>query len=165
MSEPAVKPFLEVRIRRAESEANLVGLCAGYPPLQLYATTGQNWQVTLLRHEPFGNACSLCLFPADETPASTACATAPASEADGDGERVDAALPFLSFAAGLMTACETVKRLLPGFPFNPDRVFLYTKPMLSLTSVRIPHRPGCFCESRDRGIHRAMLTARKNEKV
>ena len=134
---------------------------AGYPPLQLYATTGQNWQTTLLRHEPFGKACSLCLFPADEAPTSTACASVPVSESDTGEERVDAALPFLSFAAGLMTACETVKRLLPGFPFNADRVFLHTKPTPSLVSARIRHRDGCFCEFRDAALHRAMLTPGK----
>jgi hypothetical protein len=131
---------------------------AGFPPLQLYATTGQNWQVALLRHEPFGEACSLCLFPADETPASTACATAPAKPGPAtEDEQVDAALPFLSFAAGLMTACETVKSRLPGFPFSSNRVVLYTRPTPLLTSARLHHRAGCFCETRDAGIYRAML--------
>ena len=37
----------------------------GYPPVQIYATTGQNWQTTLLRHLPSASACSLCLFPPD----------------------------------------------------------------------------------------------------
>ena len=128
---------------------------AGFPPLQLYATTGQNWQVALLRHEPFGNACSLCLFPADEVAAPTACATDPAKPG-GDGQ-VDAALPFLSFAAGLMTAAESFKRLLPGFPFTPNRVILSTRPNPQLMSARLSHREGCFCESRDPDIYRRML--------
>jgi hypothetical protein len=131
---------------------------AGYPPIQLYATTGRNWQVTLVRHEPFGGKCSLCLFPADQTPGSTACATTPAAPDPHDlGEQVDAALPFLSFAAGLMTAAESIKRLLPGYPFNADRVVLYTKPSPLLISARQAHRDGCFCESRHPHVHRAML--------
>jgi hypothetical protein len=53
--------------------------------------------------------------------------------------------------------------VLPGFPFNASRVFLHTKPTPSLVSARIRHREGCFCESRDPAIHRAMLTTAENE--
>src|SRR5690606_17581214 len=116
------------------------------PPLQLYATTGQNWQTTLVRHHPGAQTCSLCLFPEDQKAAETACATAP--QADSDQEQVDAALPFLSFAAGLMTACETMKLQIPGYPFSANRVALHSKPEPSLMSAPLRHRPGCFCESR-----------------
>jgi hypothetical protein len=131
---------------------------AGYPPMQLYGTTGKNWQAAAIRHEPFGNACSLCLFPDDQAPGTTACATAPvdASSTEGD-DQVDAALPFLSFAAGLMTAAEAVKCQLQGYPFSADRAVLYTKPALSLVSAPLSHRHGCYCETRDTKIHRTML--------
>lgn len=33
-------------------------------------------------------------------------------------EQIDAALPFLSFAAGLMAAAEMLKLALPGYPFS-----------------------------------------------
>lgn len=126
---------------------------AGYPPLQLYGTTGKNWQAAGVRHEPTRAACSLCLFPDDAAPGDTACATAPAMTKS----EVDAALPFLSFAAGLMTAAEVAKRTLPGFPFNPDRVIFNTRPHPHLVPAPLLHRAGCFCESRDRDIHAAML--------
>src|SRR5258708_30173939 len=35
----------------------------GFPPIQLYATTGKHWQVALIRHVPMKDPCSLCLFP------------------------------------------------------------------------------------------------------
>ena len=43
----------------------------GFPPIQLYATTGRNWQATLMRHVPGAKACSLCVFPPDEKFAPT----------------------------------------------------------------------------------------------
>lgn len=127
---------------------------AGFPPTQIYATTGQNWQVAAIRHEPFGSACSLCLFPADQVAGTTACATAPAP---AGAEKVDAALPFLSFAAGLMTAAESVKRLLPGYPFSADRVVLNTRPAPILAAAPLVHRPACYCEKRNANIYRTML--------
>jgi len=131
---------------------------AGYPPLQLYGTTGKNWQVASVRHEPSGPACSLCLFPEDAAPGDTACATAPPeTKSSSDEPEVDAALPFLSFAAGLMTAAEVAKRLLPGFPFNSDRVIFNTRPHPHLVPAPLLHRAGCYCESRARNIHAAML--------
>jgi molybdopterin/thiamine biosynthesis adenylyltransferase len=133
---------------------------AGYPPRQLYGTTGQNWQAAVIRHEPFGKACSLCLFPADQASASTACATAPAETSTQQVEHVDAALPFLSFAAGLMTAAEAVKTRLPGYPFSQDRVILNTRPEISLISAPLAHRDGCFCETRNAQLYQTMLRAK-----
>jgi molybdopterin/thiamine biosynthesis adenylyltransferase len=132
---------------------------AGFPPLQLYATTGQNWQTTLIRHEPDAQRCSLCLFPNDQKAADTACATAPQSTSTG--EQIDAALPFLSFAAGLMTAAETMKLGIPGYPFSANRVILNTRPGLSLVAAPLRHRPGCFCETRDRDVHAKMIAGSK----
>ena len=98
------------------------------PPIQIYATTGKNWQATLLRHIPPADPCSCCVFtPA--TPARTGCATA-TTKAPETGEQVDAALPFLSFAAGLMAAAEIGKLRLPGFPFSGNRVFFSPVPMM-----------------------------------
>lgn len=128
---------------------------AGFPPTQLYATTGQNWQTTLVRHDPTAQKCSLCLFPDDQKAAKTACATAP--QMTPHGEQVDAALPFLSFAAGLMTACETMKLSIPGYPFCADRVVLNTRPEPSLIAAPLRHRPGCFCETRNQDVHAMMI--------
>ena len=127
------------------------------PPIQLYGTTGQNWQASLIRHIPLVEACSCCLFPEEVPLAAMACANAP-SEAAADGpERVDAALPFLSFMAGLMTAGEILKLSLRGYPFNANRVTLTTRPTPRLVTSRIPHRADCLCGERKESVHRRML--------
>lgn len=131
---------------------------AGYPPIQLYGTTGRNWQAASIRHDPFGDTCSLCLFPADQEAAPTDCATAPdVAPAGESGPKIDAALPFLSFAAGLMIAAEALKLRLPGYPFSADRVILNTRPSPSLVHAPLPHRSGCFCERRNREVHHLMI--------
>ena len=131
----------------------------GFPPIQLYATTGRNWQATLMRHVPGAKACSLCVFPPDEKFASTTCATdrstAPPSTADE--KRTDAALPFLSFAAGLMTAAEVLKLTAPAYPFSAERVMLGLRDQPLLVSTPIPHRTGCLCERRHMGVHQAAI--------
>lgn len=76
------------------------------PPIQLYGTTGRNWQASVMRHVPLVDPCSLCLFPPAAF-APTECATDASAEATPAGR--DPSLPFLSFAAGLMTAIELVK--------------------------------------------------------
>jgi hypothetical protein len=60
---------------------------SGYPPIQLYGTTGRNWQAAAIRHQPFGAACSLCLFPADQEAAATGCASAPEDAPKKEGDK------------------------------------------------------------------------------
>jgi hypothetical protein len=67
-------------------------------PLLLHATTSANWTAELHRHRPDIDDCPACRLP--ETTAPTfACSTGPA---DPRLPASDAALPFLSAAAGLM---------------------------------------------------------------
>jgi hypothetical protein len=131
----------------------------GFPPIQLYATTGRNWQATLMRHVPGAEACSLCVFPPDEKFAPSTCAadgsTAPQTKVEE--KRTDAALPFLSFAAGLMTAAEVLKLTAPGYPFSGERVMLGLKGQPLLVGTQIPHRTGCLCERRHKGVHEAAI--------
>ena len=87
---------------------------ADMPPVQIYGTTGKNWQASMIRHVPMRDPCSLCLFPDTGPELPTACATGKVIR-QTDGEQIDAALPFLSFAAGLMAAAEILKLGLPGF--------------------------------------------------
>lgn len=96
------------------------------PPLQIYGTTGEYWQAAMIRHVPPGDPCSCCLFP-ETAWAPAACATGEVVREE-DGEQIDAALPFLSFAAGLMAAAEILKLGLAGYPFTANRVALYTDP-------------------------------------
>lgn len=132
-----------------------------YPPVQLYGTTGRNWQASLVRHVPFMDACSCCLFPQDIAQPVMTCASAPISSSADGAPQVDAALPFLSFAAGLMTAAEVIKLALPDYPFNTNRVTLVTRPFPRLVPARIPRRFGCVCSGRSNRVHRGMLEGSK----
>ena len=131
----------------------------GFPPVQLYATTGRNWQATLMRHVPGAKACSLCVFPPDEKFAPTTCATdwPTAHQTTVQEKRPDAALPFLSFAAGLMSAAEVLKLNSPGYPFTAERLMLGLKGQPLLVGTSIPHRTGCLCEGRHKGVHKAAI--------
>jgi hypothetical protein len=127
----------------------------GFPPIQVYASTGRNWQTTLMRHMPGARACSLCVFPAEAKFAPTTCATdgSTASNTVVEEKRADAALPFLSFAAGLMTAAEILKLTAPGYPFSTERVMLGLADQPLLFGAPISHRTGCLCESRHLAVH------------
>jgi len=128
----------------------------GYPPLQIYATTGRNWQVALLRHEPGAPSCSLCRFPPEVSKVPMACATDHTVHATRE-KPVDAALPFLSFAAGLMTAAEIVKLPMTDYPFNATQVTLNLRSDPCIIHSPLRHRPGCTCEHRNPDVHRTMV--------
>ena len=129
----------------------------GFPPVQIYGTTGVNWQAAVIRHLPLEDPCSCCLFP-ETAHASTICAGGPVMRADGQ-DQVDAALPFLSFAAGAMAAAEILKLGLDGYPFAPNRVVLNTRPDVRPVHAPLSFRPGCICQRRSRAVHRQMIAA------
>lgn len=134
------------------------------PPLQIYGTTGANWEASVIRHIPLVDPCSCCLFPPDVPHAPTTCATDTVVQSD-TGESVDASLPFLSFAAGLMAAAEVLKAGLPGYPFSPNRTTLYTHVATAarFVSPRLHRRQGCICGSRNSSVHRQMIAGTKYE--
>lgn len=130
---------------------------AGHPPLQVYGTTGRNWQATLFRHIPMVEACSRCI-PGGQVPTTTAlCATGSSTpDADPGGEG-DVALPFLSYAAGLMTAAEIAKLNLPGAPETPNRIFFEPRSPGLVRGVALRRRDGCICQLRDAATHEAVI--------
>jgi hypothetical protein len=134
------------------------------PPLQIYGTTGANWEASVIRHTPLTDPCSCCLFPPEIPQAATICATDTVVTPE-TGESVDAALPFLSFAAGLMAAAEILKTGLPGYPLSPNRTTLYTHPGASprFISPSLRRRQSCLCGSRNPAIHRRMIRGTKYE--
>jgi hypothetical protein len=136
------------------------------PPLQIYGTTGANWEASVVRHVPLTDACSCCLFPPDAQEPSTVCATGEAISPSGE-EAIDAALPFLSFAAGLMVAAEILKTTLPGYPFSPNRTTLYTHPEVlpRFVSSSVARRANCLCATRRSSVHRAMINRTKYESL
>lgn len=131
-----------------------------FPPLQIYATTGQNWQASLIRHIPMIEACSLCLFPIDRPSSPTLCATAPAAPANfNEKPRPDAALPFLSFAAGLMTAAEIMKLNMRGYPFCRQRVTLSFRPDIHMSHTDIMRIDDCDCTTRSQTVYADAIRA------
>ncbi len=136
------------------------------PPLQIYGTTGANWEASVIRHIPLVDACSCCLFPPDTPQAATVCATETFAQ-PAMGESVDAALPFLSFAAGLMAAAEILKAGLSGYPFTSNRTTLYTHPTVSPRFISTPvgQREACLCGSRNAAISRRMIEGTKYQSL
>ena len=126
-----------------------------FPPVQIYGTTGKNWQAAVVRHAPMIDPCSCCLFP-EATHTPTMCATDQAV-ADQSDDRVDASLPFLSFAAGLMAAAEILKLQIPGYSMHPNRAFLATRPDVRFSRSGMTHRPGCPCATRSKTAHLEMI--------
>lgn len=131
------------------------------PPVQVYGTTGKNWQASLIRHIPILDSCSLCLFP-DSGPPPTACATGKVTRAT-NGKKVDAALPFLSFAAGLMAAAEILKLDLPGFPFAKACTQFAPRSDKKLVSMPLQAERDCLCQiGRDPLLHARMIASTKH---
>lgn len=131
---------------------------SGYPPVQIYGTTGRIWQASLIRHIPLKEACSYCVFPDKKATTPMKCASTPIV-VDETKKEVDATLPFLSFAAGLMAAAEVVKLRLEGFPFSRNKVFFNAHPNMKarLSQCSIPRRDGCLCGERSFNVHWKML--------
>jgi hypothetical protein len=133
------------------------------PPLQIYGTTGANWQASLIRHIPMVEACSCCLFPPGDPKSVQTCATATAVQ-PSTREPIDASLPFLSFAAGLMAAAEILKTQMPGYPFTPNRTTLYThrEALPRLVSLPVSRRSECLCGSRSSSVHASMISGTRH---
>jgi ThiF family len=129
------------------------------PPMQIYGTTGANWGASMIRHIPLLDACSCCVFPPDAQQAFMKCAEGQVMDVK-TGHEVDAALPFLSFAAGLMAAAEVLKVVLPGYPFTPNRAVFSTAPQIAprFTAFTTPQRVRCVCQDRSVRIHRRMIS-------
>lgn len=137
------------------NEYNVRGLIeTSLPPIQIYGTTGRNWQASVVRHIPLLDPCSLCLFPPEKF-SQTECATD--SSRQQEGTRNDASLPFLSFAAGLMAAIELVKLSADKIPPSRNRTHYYTKPEPRFASVGLRRRSGCTCAAPNTAAQRDMI--------
>ena len=128
----------------------------GFPPLQVYGTTGRNWQSTLFRHIPLKDACSLCLPGIETVQLPALCATAPPASPN-DADEDDVALPFLSYAAGLMTAAEIAKMALTGKVVGRNRVFFEPRTPTLVRAVTLNRKAGCVCGLRDATVHAAAI--------
>ncbi|MGH3231597.1 MAG: ThiF family adenylyltransferase, partial [Streptosporangiaceae bacterium] len=70
-------------------------------PATIHATTSRDWTAELHRHLPGRDGCIACRLPENAPAFACATATAPSAGPDPDPGR-DAALPFLSAAAGIL---------------------------------------------------------------
>ncbi|MCA9456986.1 MAG: ThiF family adenylyltransferase [Nitrospira sp.] len=135
----------------------------GMPPIQVYTTTGNEWQTTLLRHIPFVDPCSCCIFPPEAHQSESVCGGGeiPIKET---GEKIDAAFPFLSFMAGLMTAAEILKLTISGYPFNHHKITFWAshkKKAPRFVSQKRQKRLGCVCQTRHNDIHQKIISGSK----
>lgn len=122
------------------------------PPLQVYGTTGSNWDAFLGRHIPLREDCIACRFPVPvpdgEPPLACATGKTPAAPEDPDGTRSDAALPFVSTAAATLAVAELAKTALEGYPFNSNFACLdFRGRPVGLLADHLPVSSGCFCRS------------------
>ncbi|MBI5103310.1 MAG: ThiF family adenylyltransferase [Nitrospirae bacterium] len=150
---PAGRPDMLIS---AANERNVRSIIeSSYPPIQIYGTTGRNWQASVIRHIPIKEPCSCCLFP-ETSHVETTCATGKIPE-PGNEQQVDAALPFLSFAAGAMAAAEILKVSMPDLPYTSNRTMLYTSPLPRIVNVSQVRRPDCICKRLSTRVHRQMI--------
>lgn len=131
------------------NELNIHAIVEGsLPPLQVHATTGQNWQIMLMRHVPGRDPCSLCAQPPTSVSVAMTCSTAPVQSRSGS---TDAALPFLSFGAGLAIAAETVKIAMSRDVTSSNRVFLQFRGD-PIVRAPVTASDSCICADRPVGL-------------
>jgi hypothetical protein len=88
------------------------------PPLMIQASTSQNWGVNFGRHIPGRDECLIERFAGLPSGSDFMCAAGEIT--DGAGNKADAALPFLSFFAGLLVAVDIVRLGMTGYPQVPN---------------------------------------------
>jgi molybdopterin/thiamine biosynthesis adenylyltransferase len=118
------------------------------PPLQVYGTTSRDWQAFLGRHIPLVEDCLACRFPS-LAPAEPplACGTGSIVTPTGAGASQDAALPFLSTAAGVLAVAELLKTATLAFPVNPNFACLdFRGPLSDFLLLQRGASVRCICE-------------------
>lgn len=143
-------PDLLISAANERSVRSRIETC--FPPLQVYATTGRNWQATLFRHVPLQDACSRCVPGSDLQHTPQICATGPRVSNGKDDREDDIALPFLSYAAGVMTSAEITKLALTGRPVTPNRVSFESLNPTGFRTMPLRHEPTCACRRRNKKL-------------
>ena len=148
----------------AANEKNVRSTIENYfPPVQIYATTGKNWQATLLQHIPTKGPCSLCVPGSQRASAPQVCATAPSIDETVNED--DVALPFLSYAAGLMTAAEIAKLAITGKSAKGNRVFFQPRAAALFQAAALERKQGCICKTRDDKAYRESINGSRFAKL
>jgi hypothetical protein len=124
-----------------------------YPPIQTYATTTSSWGINYHRHSPLSNDdCSICRFPPPESQPNFQCSV---TQVETPNEKpIDAALPFLSMAAAVLTVADLIKLQLPGYPFTPNFAFIdFFGKMETISTHARQRKINCICTNRSDAIH------------
>jgi hypothetical protein len=119
------------------------------PPLQIYGTTGRNWDSFLGRHIPLKEDCLACRFPRSQLvdEPMLACGSGSLPAVPEAGTPITATLPFLPTAAAVMAVAELVKTALPGYPRNANFACLdFLGSLGQFLALPQAPRPGCICE-------------------
>ena len=141
----------------AANEKNVRSTIENYfPPTQVYATTGKSWQATLFRHIPTKGPCSLCVPGSQKISTPPLCATG--ASVDATVHEDDVALPFLSYAAGLMTAAEIAKLAINGKATTANRVFFQPRDPNLFLAKDLPTKQGCMCLTRNDEQYRESIS-------
>ena len=161
VTKPGPRPDLLIPAggeRNIRQNLGLLGL-----PLMLQGATSPDWQVQLHRHGP-GDSCPACRFPEEPT-AGMACSTGPLPfdlDSDDEDESTDAALPFLSAAAGLLVVA-ALTQLEHGYlaqPVNQHGLLFGTGTQVDWWNTIARCRPGCT-HRLSRGIRRQLNAGRR----
>lgn len=83
-------------------------LQSGAQTVLLHATTTPNWTAVAHRHVAGHDDCIVCRIPADHDPRFE-CSTGEVAPATEERDAMDASLPFLSGAAGVLLLAETIR--------------------------------------------------------
>jgi len=128
-----------------------------FPPIQVYGTTTTSWGVNYHRHVPLSDDdCSMCRFPPGDIHPNFACSMVQVETENK--KRIDAALPFLSMAAAVVTVADLIKLQLPDYPYTPNFAFLDFLGRMESTSIYSkPKKSGCICSHRSNAIHTKYL--------
>ena len=115
------------------------------PPLMVHASTGRNWNVNFARHIPRRDDCLVDRFEGLHEKAALHCAEG--NIATEGPITIDAALPFLSFFAGLLVATDLVRLGLPHYPQTPNfsHYSFRANRFAPQFDARGP-RTGCICQ-------------------
>ncbi len=122
-----------------------------FPPLAVHASTGSDWLVNFGRHIPLRDDCLADRFPRGAAEPVMNCSQGPIPQ---EGKQVDAALPFLSFFAGLLVTADLARLTLPGYPQAPNfAAFDFGSSLDAIQGWNRLPRAGCICTSQTSSLH------------
>ncbi len=122
------------------------------PPLLVYATTSVNWSVNHGRHIYGIDDCLADRFPQEVTENDLTCST---GNIDTPRGTVDAALPFLSFFAGLLVVAELIRLQMPNYPQIPNFACVdFGGNLTEIQKQNMKPRQSCACKSLSQSLYK-----------